>query len=182
MTGAIQAGFDKVFWTIVDSHVTQLFAALLLFIFGTGAVKGFAVTLTVGVVASLFTSIYISHFIYDWIMERHPGATTLSVGKHSFFENSKFDFMRWKGVALAVSWGIILACIISAQPWKGTKSHMKFGMQFTGGVDMQVRFKGEMHQDQVRAALAKGGFPTAAVVPYATQKELPGFLDQGEGR
>ena len=77
--GAIQAGFDRVFWTIVDSHVTQLFAAMLLFIFGTGPVKGFAVTLTVGVVASLFTSIYISRFIYDWILERHPGTKTLSV-------------------------------------------------------------------------------------------------------
>jgi preprotein translocase subunit SecD len=76
---AIQAGFDRVFWTIVDSHVTQLFAALLLFIFGTGPVKGFAVTLTVGVVASLFTSIYISRFIYDWVLERHPGTKTLSV-------------------------------------------------------------------------------------------------------
>jgi preprotein translocase subunit SecD len=79
VAGAIQAGFDRVFWTIVDSHVTQLFAALLLFIFGTGPVKGFAVTLTVGVVASLFTSIYISRFIYDWILERHPGTKTLSI-------------------------------------------------------------------------------------------------------
>jgi preprotein translocase subunit SecD len=76
---AIQAGFDRVFWTIVDSHVTQLFAALLLFIFGTGPVKGFAVTLTVGVCASLFTSIYISRFIYDWVLEHHPGIKTLSV-------------------------------------------------------------------------------------------------------
>ena len=79
VAGAIQMGFDKVFWTIVDSHVTQLFAALLLFIFGTGPVKGFAVSLTVGVVASLFTSIYVSRFIYDWILERHPGTKTLSV-------------------------------------------------------------------------------------------------------
>lgn len=79
VTLAIQAGFDKVFWTIVDAHVTQLFAALLLFIFGTGPVKGFAVSLTVGVVASLFTSIYISRFIYDWVLERHPGTKTLSV-------------------------------------------------------------------------------------------------------
>ncbi|MDR3671577.1 MAG: protein translocase subunit SecD [Holophaga sp.] len=77
--GAIQTGFDKVFWTIVDSHVTQLFAAMLLFIFGTGPVKGFAVTLTVGVCASLFTSIYISRFIYDWILERHPGIKSLSI-------------------------------------------------------------------------------------------------------
>ncbi len=79
VAGAIQAGFDRVFWTIVDSHVTQLVAAILLFIFGTGPVKGFAVTLTVGVVASLFTSIYISRFIYDWILERHPGTKTLSI-------------------------------------------------------------------------------------------------------
>jgi len=79
VAGAIQTGFDRVFWTIVDSHVTQLFAAVLLFIFGTGPVKGFAVTLTVGVTASLFTSIYISRFIYDWILERHPGTKTLSI-------------------------------------------------------------------------------------------------------
>ncbi|HJU82573.1 MAG TPA: protein translocase subunit SecD, partial [Holophagaceae bacterium] len=79
VTGAIDAGFDKVFWTIVDAHVTQLFAALLLFMFGTGPVKGFAVTLAVGVVASLFTSIYVSRFIYDWILERHPGIKTISI-------------------------------------------------------------------------------------------------------
>ncbi|BDU73769.1 protein translocase subunit SecD [Mesoterricola silvestris] len=79
VSGAIQTGFDRVFWTIVDSHVTQLVSAILLFIFGTGPVKGFAVTLTVGVTASLFTSIYISRFIYDWILERHPGAKSLSI-------------------------------------------------------------------------------------------------------
>jgi protein-export membrane protein SecD/preprotein translocase SecF subunit len=174
VAGAIQAGFDRVFWTIVDSHVTQLFAALLLFIFGTGPVKGFAVTLTVGVVASLFTSIYISHFIYDWILERHPDTKTLSVGTHTFFEGSKFDFMRWKGVALAVSWGIILACILAAQPWKGSASNVRLGMQFVGGIDMNVRFKGEVPQDQVRSALSKGGFPDAAVVAYEGQ---PGFKD-----
>ncbi len=79
VSGAIQAGFDRVFWAIVDSHVTQLFSALLLFIFGTGPVKGFAVSLTVGVVASLFTSIYISRYIYDWVLERKPGAKTISI-------------------------------------------------------------------------------------------------------
>lgn len=77
--GAIEAGFNNVFWTIVDAHVTQLVAALLLFSFGTGPVKGFAVALAVGVSASLFTSIYVSRFIYDWILERHPGTKTLSV-------------------------------------------------------------------------------------------------------
>ena len=174
VAGAVQAGFDRVFWTIVDSHVTQLFAALLLFIFGTGPVKGFAVTLTVGVVASLFTSIYISHYIFDWVLERHPDTKTLSVGTHSFFENSKFDFMRWKGLALAISWSIILVCIVAAQPWKGSHSRVKLGMQFVGGIDMNVRFKGSVGQDQVRSALAKGGIADAAVVAYENKE---GFKD-----
>jgi protein-export membrane protein SecD/preprotein translocase SecF subunit len=173
--GAIQAGFDKVFWTIVDSHVTQLFGALLLFIFGTGPVKGFAVTLTVGVVASLFTSIYISHFIYDWVLDSHPDTKTLSVGTHSFFENAKFDFMRWKGVALAISWGIILACMVIAQPWKGTNGRIRLGMQFVGGIDMQVRFKGQVPQDQVRTALTKGGFGDAAVVFYPGKSDVSDY-------
>ena len=174
VAGAVQAGFDRVFWTIVDSHVTQLFAALLLFIFGTGPVKGFAVTLTVGVVASLFTSIYISHYIFDWVLERHPDTKTLSVGTHSFFENAKFDFMRWKGLALAISWGIIVACLIAMQPWKGSHSRVKLGMQFVGGIDMNVRFMGKVGQDQVRSALAKGGIADAAVVAYENKE---GFKD-----
>ncbi|HJV90346.1 MAG TPA: protein translocase subunit SecD, partial [Holophagaceae bacterium] len=116
---AIDAGFDRVFWTIVDSHVTQLAAALLLFIFGTGPVKGFAVSLTVGVVASLFTSIYISRFIYDWVLERHPDAKEISIGKFRIFHGTTVDFMRYKNVALAISWGIIMVCLVAARPWKG---------------------------------------------------------------
>ena len=165
--GAIDAGFDRVFWTIVDSHVTQLFAALLLFIFGTGPVKGFAVTLTVGVVASLFTSIYISRFIYDWVLERHPGTKTLSVGNHTFFKGSHIDFMKYKGMALAISWGIIVVCILIAQPWHlANNKRIHLGMQFVGGNDMTVRFRGTMAPESIRATLAKNGFPDASVVAY----------------
>ncbi len=80
VTAAIDAGFDKAFWTIVDAHVTQMVAALF-FALGPfpGTVKGFGVTLAIGVAASLFTSIYMSRFIYDWILERHPGTKTISI-------------------------------------------------------------------------------------------------------
>lgn len=175
VAGAVEAGFSRVFWTIVDSHVTQLFAALLLFIFGTGPVKGFAVSLTVGVVASLFTSIYISRFIYDWILERHPEAREISIGKMRIFHDTKVDFMRYRGVALAISWGIILACILAAQPWKGSESRVKLGMQFVGGVDMMVRFQGQVKQEDVRAALVKGGLPDAAVVAYEGPKGVSDY-------
>ena len=165
--GAIDAGFDRVFWTIVDSHVTQLFAALLLFIFGTGPVKGFAVTLTVGVVASLFTSIYISRFIYDWILERHPGTKVLSVGNHTFFKGSSYDFMKYKGTALAATWGIIVLTFLWVQPWNLTHNkRIHLGMQFVGGNDMTVRFRGAMAPETIRATLAKSGYPDATVVAY----------------
>ena len=167
VAGAIDAGFDRVFWTIVDSHVTQLFAALLLFIFGTGPVKGFAVTLTVGVVASLFTSIYISRYIYDWILEHHPGTKTLSVGTHTFFKGSSYDFMKYKGTAIAITWSIILLCILWVKPWNLThNNHIRLGMQFVGGNDMTVRFRGAMEPETIRAALARNGYSDATVVAY----------------
>jgi protein-export membrane protein SecD/preprotein translocase SecF subunit len=167
VAGAIQAAFDRVFWTIVDSHVTQLFAALLLFIFGTGPVKGFAVALTVGVTASLFTSIYISRWIYDWILERRPNTSGISIGTHTFFKGMSINFMKYKNLALAFSWSVVVICIVVAGPWKGIRdSRIKLGMQFVGGLDMVVRYKGDITAENIRAELAKGGFGDASVVNY----------------
>jgi preprotein translocase subunit SecF len=74
--------------------------------------------------------------------------------------------MKYKALALSLSWGLILVCLVAAQPWKGSASRVKLGMQFTGGIDMQVRFKGDIAQDVVRSALGRGGFSDAAVVAY----------------
>lgn len=164
---AINAGFDRVFWTIVDSHVTQLFAALLLFIFGTGPVKGFAVSLTVGVAASLFTSIYISRYIYDWVLERNPSIKSLSIGTRNLFQGTKIDFMRFKKPALMISWGLLLVSALIVQPWKlENNPRIKLGMQFVGGTDMTVRFLKPVKDGAVRAALAQAGFENVSVVSY----------------
>ena len=76
------------------------------------------------------------------------------------------DFMKYKGMALAISWGIILACFLWIHPWKGADAHVKLGMQFTGGIDMMVLFKGEVHQETLRDALEKGGVANAGVVAF----------------
>jgi len=67
---AISAGYDKAFITIVDANVTTLIAALVLFQFGTGPVKGFAFTLILGIVASMFTAIVATRFLYDWVLSK----------------------------------------------------------------------------------------------------------------
>jgi preprotein translocase subunit SecD len=69
---ALDAGYSKAFMTIIDANVTTLIAALVLFQFGTGPVKGFAVTLSVGIVASLFTAMFVSRLIFDYFLDRRP--------------------------------------------------------------------------------------------------------------
>jgi preprotein translocase subunit SecD len=67
---AVDTGFGRVFWTIFDTHLTSLIAALLLFQFGTGPIKGFAITLTVGLLANMFTAVYVSHRLFDLTLSR----------------------------------------------------------------------------------------------------------------
>jgi preprotein translocase subunit SecD len=64
---AISLGFDRAFWAIFDSNLTTLLSAFVLAQFGTGPIKGFAVTLTIGLIASMFVSLYITRFIYETI-------------------------------------------------------------------------------------------------------------------
>ena len=72
---AINNGFDRVWMTIIDTHATALIAAVFLFAFGTGPVKGFAVTLVWGLVANIFASYFVSHFIFEWVLGKRQAAT-----------------------------------------------------------------------------------------------------------
>ncbi len=76
---AIDAGFGRVFITIIDTHVTTLGSAACLYLYGTGPVKGFAVTLIIGLLASVFTAVFVSRTIYDIELSMRPRAETLSI-------------------------------------------------------------------------------------------------------
>lgn len=67
---SIGAGYDRAFWTIMDANLTTLLAAIILFQFGTGPVKGFAVTLSIGIATTLFTALFVTRFIFDWWSEK----------------------------------------------------------------------------------------------------------------
>ena len=77
--GAIKEGFDRAFRTILDANVTTLFAALALLQFGTGPIKGFAVTLSIGILASMFTAIVVTRFFFDWIYLRRSSLQSISI-------------------------------------------------------------------------------------------------------
>jgi len=77
---AVEQGFSHAWITIVDTHVTTIVSAFILFIFGTGPVRGFAVTLTFGLLANLFTAVFVSRVIFDWILSRKQRGEALSIG------------------------------------------------------------------------------------------------------
>jgi preprotein translocase subunit SecD len=76
---AVAVGFDRAFLTIIDTHVTTIVSAIFLFLFGTGPVRGFAVTLVIGLLANVFTSIYVSRAIFDWHLSRMERQAELSI-------------------------------------------------------------------------------------------------------
>jgi preprotein translocase subunit SecD len=76
---AIDAGFNRVWMTIVDTHVTTLASAFFLFAYGTGPVRGFAVTLIIGLLASVFTAVFVSRFIFDFVLRGRTRVESLSI-------------------------------------------------------------------------------------------------------
>jgi len=77
---AVEQGFSHAWVTIVDTHVTTIVSAVILFIFGTGPVRGFAVTLSFGLFANLFTAVFVSRVIFDWLLSRKQRGEALSIG------------------------------------------------------------------------------------------------------
>jgi preprotein translocase subunit SecD len=76
---AVDIGFKRAFLTIIDTHVTTIVSAAFLFLFGTGPIRGFAVSLAVGLLANLFTSVYVSRLIFDWHLAKMPREAELSI-------------------------------------------------------------------------------------------------------
>jgi preprotein translocase subunit SecD len=79
VSSAVYSGFDKAFLTIIDTHVTTVVSAAFLFIFGTGPIRGFAVTLVAGLLANVFTAVFVSKTIFMWVLDRKAHVESLSI-------------------------------------------------------------------------------------------------------
>ncbi|MEW6209783.1 MAG: protein translocase subunit SecD [Acidobacteriota bacterium] len=79
VSSAVEVGFDKAFLTIIDTHITTIVSAVFLFVFGTGPIRGFAVTLVAGLIVNLFTAVFVSKTIYMWHLNRRVRVETLSI-------------------------------------------------------------------------------------------------------
>ena len=107
---AISSGFERAMVTIIDTHVTTVVASAFLFVFGTGPVRGFAVTLVVGLIANLFTAVFVSRAIFDVQLWRKPKLTDLSIGsaRMEVFKEAHLDFLSKRNLTLGLSVAAVL--------------------------------------------------------------------------
>ena len=157
---AVSAGFDRVWVTIVDTHVTSLIAAGLLFQFGTSPIRGFATTLTIGLVANVFTAVYVSKTLFELMLWRRGTAgQTLSISSPTrVFTKTNVDFSRWGRHAIALSLVIIGAGVATI-----VTRGLPLGTDFAGGTAVVVEFAQQgVREDAVRDAVA--GLPGDEVV------------------
>lgn len=146
---AISAGFDRALTIIIDTHVTTVVASAFLFIFGTGPVRGFAVTLVIGLIANLFTAVFVSRAIFDLKVWRNPRLSSLSIGKE-MFKQPKIDFLSKRALTLGLS---VLAIVISIGSLV-IKGGPNYGLDFRGGSLISVKFDAKPSLDQLRDYLS----------------------------
>lgn len=151
--GGIASGYDKAFSTIFDSNLTTLIASTILIFMGTGPVKGFGVTLTIGVSVSMFTALVVTRLIFDWMLGR-------DLIKHlkmfSFFSKPKLDFMRFAVPAFAASWLLIVIGNSYGIFFRGSDV---MGVEFSGGTQATLNFDQtkDIGVDEIRKSVSKTG-------------------------
>ncbi len=144
---AIQNGFEKAFVTIFDANITTLLTAVVLFYFGTDQIRGFAVTLFLGLAISMYTALFVGRLLFD-IFERLRILRTLKMMQ--FIDQTNFDFLRqraiWYGISIAVIAVGLLAFFV-----RGEKN---YDIDFTGGTMVSFQMTEAQKTDDVQKALA----------------------------
>jgi len=153
---AIDEGFKNAYPAIIDANATSLITAIVLYVFGSGPIQGFATTLIIGILSSLFTAIFISRLIFENRLAK--GISYQFGNKHTLhlFEKTNFDFIKNRKYfywASSIACGIMLISFATLG--------LKPGIDFTGGRNYVIRFDQEVKTNEIRSAItdAFGGSP-----------------------
>lgn len=159
LRAAVAAGYHKAFSAILDSNLTTIAAALLLFQFGTGPVKGFAVTLTWGIAASMFTAIVVTRVIFEVLLNNDM---LHKLPMLQLFPQTKIDFIAKRRICYCLSAVIIISGLFIF--WqRGAKN---YGVDFSGGTLSQYAFQENIKIDEVRKAISEMGLGEASIQQF----------------
>ena len=147
---AIKEGFKHAMSSIIDSNATLAILAIILYVFGSGPIQGFATTLLIGIGASLFSAILITRVIFEWMLERKMEIPFDNNVTRNSFKNVAFNFVGRRKVYYMIS----AAIIILGAVFYVKNGGFKLGVDFKGGRTYQVRFDKEMETENVKKALS----------------------------
>ena len=147
LSKAIADGYSNAYSAIIDGQFTTFLTGVVLFIFGSGPVQGFATTLIIGIITSVLTSVFITRIIFDDRVSKGKNITFDNKLTRNFLQNTKVDFIGKKKIAYIVSGALILISVVSIF----TKG-FTYGVDFTGGRTYVVRFDQPVTAEDVRAA------------------------------
>ncbi len=160
---AVTIGYKQALSAILDSHVTQLIAAIIMAYFGSGPVKGFAVVLIIGIFTSLFTGILISRMLNEWDMHRGNESTFTTKLFAKFRNHKEYAFMAKRKILYVASSIVILLGIISM-----VTRGFSTGVDFKGGWTYTVQFAGNVNGEDIKVALNKVIKENVEVKTYGT--------------
>ncbi len=155
LVATIGAGFTRAFTAIFDSNITTIITAFILFVMGSGPVRGYSVTLIAGLIINLFTAVVVARMCFNAIGNRTSNTKVLKM--MSVIKQTNFDFMKpWKMalalslVVIVASWGVMIK--------HGAEDQRKvFGVDFTGGSSVTFSFTQKQSLESIRDALAAAG-------------------------
>jgi SecD/SecF fusion protein len=147
---ALEAGFDKAWSAILDSNVTTLLVAVIMIVLGTGPVKGFGVTLTIGIFTTMFAAVVISKLILEALIF---GDVIKKLPMFSVLQNTTYDFLSFTKAAV-IATVVVLVVGIGAVAYKGKEI---YGIDFVGGDMVTLNFAKKVELTELRAAATKAG-------------------------
>jgi SecD/SecF fusion protein len=147
---AVKDGYSGSRGAILDSNATTLITAIILFTVGTGPIKGFATTLIIGILSSLFTAIFVSRLYIEWKLSRGGSISFTTKATEKWFVNTNFNFMKTRKPAYIISGALVVISIIALF----TKG-LSYGVDFEGGRTYQVRFDQPVEVSKVSSSLSK---------------------------
>ncbi len=165
LQASVNNGFNKALKAIIDSNSTTLIAAFMLFQFGSGPIKGFAVTLSIGLVSSLFTALFVTRTIFNALIDIRVLKGKLPM--LSFFSDTNINFVSKRFFCFAISFILIIASIVTYIK----KKDEAYGIDFAGGQIQEYRFKESIPTEDLRATLKEINLNDAVIQQFDQHPE-----------
>ena len=166
---AVEDGFSikGALSAIIDANITTLLTGIILYVFGTGSIKGFALTLMIGIATSLFTAVFITRMLIDGAVNKNSNLTFNTSITKNWFQSINVEFLRKRKIAYVISGAIILGGIVSI-----TTLGLKQGVDFKGGRSYVVRFDKPMNSTKVAEDLKAVFISAPEVKTYGSSNQL----------